>query len=113
MQKILINGKQYFGDVDFAIEQSNMPDFPRINLDLHGSITVKLKKDEARKFRRFIKKHYPTTRLKRLRNQLSAFLGHRISWREARRALHTLQQFEKNGSHGLIWSPLRWPGYRL
>jgi hypothetical protein len=89
--KILINGKPYAGDVDFAIEQSNMPDFPRMNSDLHGSITIKLKKDEARKFRRYIKKHCPATRLKRLRRNLSFALGHRIARRKAKMVLHKLQ----------------------
>jgi hypothetical protein len=89
--KVLVNGKPYAGEIDVAMRKSDTPDFPRINPDLHGSITIKLKKDEARKLRRFLKRHCPITRLKRLRRNLSLAFGHHITRRKAKMVLRKLK----------------------
>jgi hypothetical protein len=100
--KILINGKPYAGEVDVAMQPSDTPDFPRMNPDRHGSITIKLKKDESRKLRRFIRQSCGATMLKRLRKRHSLFVGRRITRRKAKMILQAAIRIEKTKMRALI-----------
>jgi hypothetical protein len=92
----LIDGKPFTfsaEEVEVNFSSNDTPEYPILNHDLGGSITLKLTKKDARAFRRLFKKC--STKLKVYRAAYKQHYEKRITRRQARAVLHRRERLGK------------------